>query len=184
MARYKDLTRYTPVGNLLVNLETLYTKQEPQATGCIHWTGPKHRQGYGFIGAIRITDMTRIMATVHRVIMRLELNREIQQNETVVHTCSNPICCNPAHLQLGDLKLRNRIMKQNGRMPTQRRGRCVRDDKKQNRKYRYTDEEMLWIRTAAIGEIAVRFNKTRTQASRIRWAIRNAYTWLNALENK
>ena len=40
-------------------------------TGCWLWTGMLHRQGYGFIAALRKSDNKVIMCTAHRISFRI-----------------------------------------------------------------------------------------------------------------
>jgi hypothetical protein len=96
----KIAARYTQVYDLDVNLTKYYNLQQPQPTGCIEWTGCRHRQNYGFFSVLRHEDGQRIMAVVHRIAMRLKLNRAITSEEDVAHTCGNPLCCNPDHLEI------------------------------------------------------------------------------------
>ncbi len=103
------------VGDLLIDLVQWSSKQQEMPTGCIEYTGNKHRQGYGMIGAWRVTDDQKIMATTHRIAGRMKWQRELGQDEMVVHTCSNPACINPDHLILGDRYVVHKVMRQNDR---------------------------------------------------------------------
>ena len=96
----KIAARYTQVHDLAVNLTKYYDLQQPQPTGCIEWTGCRHRQNYGFVSVLRHATGQRIMTVVHRIAMRIKLNRAIDSTEDVAHTCGNPLCCNPDHLEL------------------------------------------------------------------------------------
>lgn len=120
MGRKVKLEEYTLIHDVYVKMDRFNSLQETKDNGCIEWTGPKHRQGYGFIGAIDATTMKRKMITLHRFVMRLKLGRELQPGENVIHTCSNPLCCNPEHLIVGDLSKRNEMMYANGRAPKTR----------------------------------------------------------------
>ena len=69
-----------------------------KSTGCWDWLGCKNNIGYGFI-----RDGKK-MRTVHRVSYELNNNATIPDDTCVFHLCSNYLCCNPAHLELGDRK--------------------------------------------------------------------------------
>lgn len=184
MTGIRNLNEYTQVGDLLIKLEKYNNKLEPQATGCVYWQGPFHRQGYGMFSGIRISDGKRIMMTTHRLAMKLKLNRELDLKEFVVHTCGNPQCVNPDHLILGDARLRYKEMVKQGRAGPRIRGKHTKDHKKQNRQYRYSDDEMLWIRYATKAEIAARYNVSEERAATMRWSMRTNYRWLNELDDK
>jgi hypothetical protein len=172
----RNIHEYTQFGDVYVKVDQLYQNQRPGANGCIEWTGAKHPQGYGMIGGIRASTQRRIMMTVHRVLMRIKLGRELTVKEFVIHTCSNTGCCNSDHLILGNARIRNHVMIANGRRrlnPRPRRG----PPRKQNRVYKYTDEEILWLRTADLQDIATKYNVTRSRASQLRW-IAGKYRWI------
>lgn len=84
-------------------------------TGCWNWDGPSHRQGYGMIGAWRVIDDSKIMTTTHRIMARRKYQRAIDSDEWIIHTCSNPRCVNPDHIELGDRQDIHKIMRQNNR---------------------------------------------------------------------
>jgi hypothetical protein len=91
--------------------------------GCHLWCGPKHRQGYGMIGAWRVSDRKKLMITVHRLIARIKYNRAIASREHVLHTCSRMDCVNPDHLIIGGREERHQIMLKNDRFEFTRRPR-------------------------------------------------------------
>ena len=95
----KKWTRYTRLSDIWVNMTRYRQRISPMANGCIEWTGARHRQGYGMCVAIRDSDKKRIMTVTHRVAMRLKLGRALDTNEGISHTCNNPLCVNPEHLQ-------------------------------------------------------------------------------------
>lgn len=81
---------------------------------CVLWDGPLHRQGYGFVGAWR-EDGTKIMTTTHRIAARRKFQRALDSDEWIIHTCSNPRCVNPEHLEIGNRSDIHRIMRANNR---------------------------------------------------------------------
>jgi transposase len=67
---------------------------------CWNWTGyqrrgPKNPTPYGMLGWKGRTTSS------HRVAFEL-VHGEIPEGMMVLHTCDNTLCCNPAHLYLGD----------------------------------------------------------------------------------
>lgn len=92
---------------------------------CWEWQGARDRRGYGFIGVGTRTEGT---ALVHRVSYALA-NGPIPEGMSVLHTCDNPPCVNPAHLWLGtraennaDMAAKGRSRNQNTDKTTCRRG--------------------------------------------------------------
>jgi len=175
----RSLKEFTKVGDLLVDLNFYESKLETQSNGCIHFVGAKHPQGYGMIGAVRIKDNKDIMATAHRVAMRIKTGLPLDPKECVMHQVAcHPSCVNPDHLTIGTLYDRNRLMREKGTQSCGKTGPRPRVPAKQNRKYKYTDEEIKWIRTASTADIAVKYNTNKTIASRIKWTFVNGYKWL------
>lgn len=102
----KKWKRYTKVGNIFVNMQKYRQMIQPSNNGCLEWQGPKHRQGYGFVGVLNEQGQ-RKMTVVHRVAMRIKLGREISTNDDVRHACGNNACVNPAHLYIRNDEPRN-----------------------------------------------------------------------------
>lgn len=66
-----------------------------ESTGCWNWNNPTHKFGYGQISYLgRKVD-------AHRAAAHLWLKLPIGSPLVVRHTCDNPRCCNPKHLELG-----------------------------------------------------------------------------------
>ena len=65
-------------------------------TGCWIWTGAT--RGNNHYGALKISQTKSVLC--HR--LSYEMYKEsIPSNLKVLHTCDNPLCCNPNHLVLG-----------------------------------------------------------------------------------
>ena len=167
---------YTRYGDVMVKTHILERKQEPQPNGCIHWTGPRHRQGYGMIGGIRMPEMTAIMMTVHRLQMKIKLNRSLLRSEEVIHTCGNMQCVNPDHLIVGDSKKRAEITTINN--PGLRTRHKTLPPRKQNRVYKYSEAEIRWIRIADPELIALQYQLPMHRARTMQWSMRKYYRWL------
>lgn len=65
-----------------------------EVSGCWMWTGAKNPTGYGVI------KVKGKQWSVHRYASTLA-DGEIPAGVHVLHTCDNPLCCNPAHLRKG-----------------------------------------------------------------------------------
>jgi hypothetical protein len=72
---------------------TMVDVQGPEE--CWPWQGRPDAKGYGFVKVYGTT--TR----VHRVAWALANNGWPPPGQVVRHTCDNPPCCNPRHLELG-----------------------------------------------------------------------------------
>ena len=177
MGTKTDWTKYTDLGDMWIKLDYYYRHQAPGTTCSTEWTGAKHVQGYGMMGGIRKSDNKRIMTVVHRVAARIMLGRALGPDENVVRTCSNPLCLDPAHMVVGSLSLRNEIMYRNGRGHRMGRGPST-GQKQQGRKYKYSEAEIAWVRTANTRDIAHRYGITRAAAGRKRHLFQNGYKWL------
>ena len=79
---------------------------------CWSWTGTTFR-GYGHM---RWGGRTHL---AHRMVWRYTAGVEPPRSLVIMHTCDNPPCCNPAHLQVGTQgdNLRDRNAKRRANMP-------------------------------------------------------------------
>lgn len=175
MSKIRDLSRYTKIGDLYVNMDIWLSHQSLQPNGCIHWTAGKHKQGYGMAGALKASDLTRTMVVAHRLAMRIKLGRSLAADEYVIHKpgCS-PLCCNQDHLFIGTLSDRHTVMVANGNARSGRKGKSGRQA---GRVYKYTPEEIIWMRKSSIEDIMLRYNIDRAKAAKQRWQCRNGYHW-------
>jgi len=180
MTRHRPLSDYTLVVDTYVDTNEMYSRFTPDANSdCILYQGPFHRQGYGMFSGIRAHDERRIMFTVHRMLMKERLNRSLANHEMVIHTCSRPNCVNIDHLFVGTAKDRNQVMAKNGRSGTRVKGRGSKSKRPQNRKYKYSIEEMLWARYAGKEAVAARYSLPINRARQLIWNFTNKYLWLN-----
>jgi hypothetical protein len=179
MKRNWDL--YTQIGSLLFNFNYIDSKYEKgQPDECWNWIkGGVHRQGYGMVGGIRIDqDYKRFMTVAHRPLMMRKLGRELTHDDFVIKTCSNMKCCNPDHMILGDYSKKAQIMFANGRGPKQPGLKKAGIEYKQKREYKYSEEEITWLRDASTTEISEKYNISRVKAGQMRWAMRQGFKWL------
>lgn len=177
--RKRDLTKFTFFGDLAFNL-TAYSKNlEHKENGCIQWTGGTHRQGYGMFNGVNMTTGKRIMTVVHRIAMMKHLNRKLQREECVIHTCQNALCCNHEHMVIGDYYKKNEIMIKNGRgyENQQRKPRVAK--KQLNRKYKYTEDEIRFCRKSKVKTIAKYFSISELAAKTLKTRCLLMYKWLD-----
>lgn len=75
---------------------------EPTETGCREWLGPVKQNGYGGF-RFRGRDVTthRFSAWLSGLLVELKGSAHGLGNDVVRHTCDNPRCVEPTHLQLG-----------------------------------------------------------------------------------
>lgn len=175
-----------------VNLDLFHRSQKKLPNGCIEWTGVQNNVGYGFIGFRRHDPKTgkpevghNGMMTAHRLAWMIHHNR-LPDKRNINHTCHNKLCLNPDHLVEGtqreklDHMIRDGI--KGGRMAGQVYGSY--NHKQHNRHYKYTEEEIQWIRTADLDSIVNRYGITRAQAATKQHAFRVGYRWLPHPEAK
>jgi hypothetical protein len=178
--RDSTIKKHKHVGNVMYKAERLTRdiKIDP-ATGCHVWQGGMHRQGYGMMGYIDATTLQKYMTVVHRIAMIDHLDRELDSQEFVIHKCDNLKCINPDHLIVGDSAKRYQVMREKGHEPKNRSTNKVRGvNVKQRRNYRYSDEEITWIRNADVTDIAAKYGLARTRAATLRWTVRKGFKWL------
>jgi hypothetical protein len=66
--------------------------------GCIEWAGARNRKNYGRIN-FRITGGHHCCELVHRVSVWLKTGKDIPYWMEAAHSCDNPPCFNPEHLE-------------------------------------------------------------------------------------
>jgi hypothetical protein len=68
---------------------TIGSKVEVMASGCWEWQGARSNAGYGTHGRVK----------VHRFVFEV-LRGPIPPGMDLHHTCENPPCCNPEHIEM------------------------------------------------------------------------------------
>lgn len=131
------------------------------ADGCWHWLGSLDTRGYGHLKWDGKT------ARAHRVAFTLS-NGAIPRGQghhgtVIMHTCDNRVCCNPAHLRIGNHAENMRDMKDKGRRKNINVGAS-------NGRAKLTLEQVAAIRTDTRGKrtIAKDYNISPVQAQRVR----------------
>jgi hypothetical protein len=79
-------------------VDRFWAKVEVRADNeCWPWTASRFPEGYGRFGFRWIAWGER----AHRIVLVMTLGRPIREGYEACHRCSNPPCCNPAHLYEG-----------------------------------------------------------------------------------
>jgi hypothetical protein len=66
--------------------------------GCWEWQGMRNEKGYGRIDKRNGGKRRTVFA--HRAAYQLTTG-PVPEGSIVMHTCDNPLCCNPSHLRTG-----------------------------------------------------------------------------------
>jgi hypothetical protein len=176
------------VGDVRVNLRAIEDRIDQSAgpMACWSWRGGSHRQGYGMIGGYRIATKTKLMVTVHRVLLKQKLGYDPGLQVDAVHTCGNMRCVNPAHIIPGNARLLTQIKRQNGRKIGGRAVGWRARGPRQQRFYRYGAENIRELGHYIITpeEFAERNRISVTTARRILRYIESgrSYAWARKAE--
>jgi hypothetical protein len=174
-------------GEFSYNPDLFFKKQQPLANGCIEWVGIKNNIGYGLIGAYDHSQNKLRMITPHRLALTIKLGRPIAAGMNANHfVCHNRLCVNEQHLEEGTQKEKMTSMREQGILLGNNLGsaRGSYNHKQTGRKYKYTEDEIQWVRNATTYEIAQKFNLTAQKAAALRFTFRGGYRWLPWIKTK
>ena len=106
-------------------IDRFNAKWEAVESGCHEWTATKHDRGYGYFFTSKDYS-PRKMDFAHRFSYHLHYGVKPAKDECVRHTCDNPKCVNPLHLQLGSHKdnIRDMIERKRFNPPNQKMDEC------------------------------------------------------------
>jgi hypothetical protein len=78
-----------------------YIPKDISENECWKWLGCKITGGYGYFAATNIITGKRTQLGAHRFTALIKY-KVIEDGVYAMHTCDNPACCNPNHIELGD----------------------------------------------------------------------------------
>jgi len=169
-----------------VNLDLFYRNQRIMPSGCTEWTGITSNIGYGFIGFKGVDATTGApakgqggMMTTHRLAWMIA-NQRLPTLRNINHTCHNKLCVNPAHLTEGTQREKLDAMMRDGIKSGWPAGvaRGAYDHQQHNRHYKYTIDDIQWVRTSSSDAIVDRYGMNMKRACAMRYAFRHGYRWL------
>ncbi|AAP34081.1 gene 2.8 [Escherichia phage T7] len=85
--------------------EKILERIKVTSSGCWEWQGATNNKGYGQVWC----SNTGKVVYCHRVMSNAP------KDSTVLHSCDNPLCCNPEHLSIGTPKENSTDMVNKGR---------------------------------------------------------------------
>lgn len=151
---------------------------QSEVNDCWHMTGAKHSQGYPMTPGYKLSTARAGMHTAHRIMYQLH-HGAIPQGENVIHRCLDMSCVNPDHLFTGTALDRGALMIELGHTTLGiRQNRVPR--KQANRRYRYTDDEIRFVRSAPLEDIQKYFgwSKKKAISKKYSWT-HECYAWLD-----
>ena len=92
------------------NINRFWTNVNIQENDCWMWTASRSKNNKGY-GNFRATSNGRRINGAHRFSYELHNNLEIPNGMIIRHTCDNPGCVRPDHLELGTIEdnVRDRV---------------------------------------------------------------------------
>jgi hypothetical protein len=175
---------YPGAGTRGINGDYLYRNiSAPDAGGCQLWTGMTNNIGYPFIGYSDRESGKRGMMLATRALLMIELGRPIQPRHNANHSCHNRLCMNINHISEGTQQEKIAHMRAD-RIQAMRTNPGPYLHKQANRTYKYTDEEIQFMRQATCAEIESRLGVCRDRAYRLKRSARINFKWLPFPEDK
>lgn len=90
-------------------IHRFYENISKTSSGCWKWNGTLTNDGYGILGSLG----SPVLA--HRFSWEMHNHERVPDGMVVMHSCDNPCCCNPDHLQIGTPLDNTRDMYEKGR---------------------------------------------------------------------
>ena len=133
-------------------------------SGCWQWTGPLSKQGYGHFSKIESGKGFGRGTAAHRFSYEL-FKGPILPGLFVLHSCDNPACVNPAHLDVGTQKTNMRDCVSRGRF----RGFWKAKRGSANQLAKLTEADVIDIRSSSLSikALAEKYGVDRTNVHQI-----------------
>jgi hypothetical protein len=152
----KDISRYER-----------YLPKEQHPNQCWNWTGSLATGGYGYFGAVNLITKKRVQIGAHRFTALIKY-QIIPDSIFAMHTCDNPSCCNPNHIELGDCKQNTKDAIARGLLVTakgEKHGRSKLSEKQ-------AKQIIAMLHTTTIKDISQQFSMSERAIQDIKYGVR------------
>jgi hypothetical protein len=154
----------------------LFSEKVDRSAGkdaCWPWTASRTKNGYGQFSG-RDENMKPAIFRAHRVAYFFACG-PIPAGMSVMHTCDNRACCNPAHLRLGSQGDNMRDMVAKGRQARGYKSPLRQGQKHHNSKLTDAEADLIRASTESGAALAKRFLVSAATVSMIRSGARRQH---------
>lgn len=151
-------------------------KDAPDA--CWIWDGALYKQGYGKLYVGRNERGSSIFHRAHRISWELAHGQSVPHGLSVLHSCDNPPCVNPAHLRVGT-DAENAADRVDRKRNREQRGEANSNAKITENQARQIIVELQRLPRRSQASIAAQFGIKQPQVSRIMRRESWGYLWDN-----